>query len=189
MGAHPSYPDRENFGRQALEISDIDLSKSLREQLLLFKSCCDSLNISVHHVKPHGALYNAMATDKKLSGLVCSLIKDILPNTKVMGLAGSQVSTACKQQGLTFIAEAFADRKYQDDGTLTPRSKDGAVLNHDQGVKQALEITLRKRVMANDWMALQADSICLHGDSPDAIQMAKTIHQELTLQGIAITSH
>lgn len=189
VGAHPSYPDKENFGRRKMEIRDEELSKSIQSQLQLFKYCCNTLNIQVKHVKPHGALYNEIATDRSLGEVVCKSIHEVFPDTNVFGLAGSEVSEACSQFGLTFIPEAFADRSYRYDGTLMPRSLSKAVLNEKESVNQALEIVLRQRVKADSWISIKAKSLCLHGDSRGAVQMAKHIYDQLKAHGIAITPY
>ena len=127
-GAHPSYPDREHFGRRSLDIAPDVLAHSLQEQIAAFVAAAAAVGVPVHHIKPHGALYNDMADHAELAGHVAEICAAALPGAPLVGLADSQVEAAARRAGLPFIAEAFVDRRYTDAARLVPRDRDGAVI-------------------------------------------------------------
>lgn len=187
IGAHPSYPDRENFGR--IDILDKSLSPEeipgmVVDQLILLQAICDEFGARLHHVKPHGALYNRAARDPAVSSLICRAIREFDPSLALYGLSGSVMKVAAVQQGLRFVNEVFADRTYQPDGSLTPRTQPGALITDAQeSVRQALGF-----LRAGPSGSLQAETICLHGDGDHALEFAQTIHAALLAEGIAVRS-
>lgn len=188
-GAHPSYPDRENMGRRSLNITPSSLSASINDQLTHIKNLAEMKGTQLRYVKTHGALYNDMAKDVKLAELICDCINRFDPSLAIMGLAGSAVERICHQMQKPFIAEAFIDRRYHPDGSLLKRSEPGAVIHDaDQAVEQALEIIQHQRVTTASGASLQiqANSLCLHGDSPAALAIATALKASLMKHNIAI---
>lgn len=183
IGAHPSFPDRENFGRQSMVISDQELSTSLCHQISSLKAICDSLGAKLFHVKPHGAFYNQAAFSEHLGLLLINVIKQVDPKLKLMILASSPLVELAKQHGLEVIEEAFADRAYLADGSLAPRQLKGAVIEDDaQALAQVDKIINQQPIttLDNGTTLLTADSICLHGDNEHALSFAKLISARLT---------
>ena len=189
IGAHPSYPDRENFGRQSMSISESALSAAITEQTAALKAIVTELGGELSFVKPHGALYNDMARDAELTLLVVTTIKEFDPKLKIMGLAGSHCSAICEDLAMPFLGEAFADRRYTDDGQLSPRSQDGAVITEPEtAVEQIMSIVEHARVESinGKWLPLQAQSICVHSDTPGALDHLTLISNHLIARGINI---
>lgn len=189
IGAHPSYPDRESMGRRSLKITPFSLTASIIDQLTYIKDLAEMKGAQLRYVKTHGALYNDMASDGNLAKLVCDCINRFDPSLAIMGLAGSAVESTCHQMQKTFIAEAFIDRRYHKDGSLLKRSEPGAVIHDaDQAVGQALEIIQHQRVTTASGASLQiqANSLCLHGDSPAALAIATALKASLMKHNIAI---
>ena len=189
IGAHPSYPDRENFGRQSMSISGIALSIAITEQIAALKAIVTELGGELSFVKPHGALYNDMARDAELTSLVVTTIKEFDPTLKIMGLAGSHCRAICEDLAIPFLGEAFADRRYDDDGQLSPRSQNGAVITEPEtAVTQILSIVEHARVESinGKWLPLQAQSICVHSDTPGALEHLTLISNHLIARGLTI---
>ena len=190
IGAHPSFPDRENFGREILTMDNDQLSKSLKEQVLLVKALTERAGKKLHHVKPHGALYNLAAVDKETSRLISELILDIDPEIRLFGLANSVSEEVARELGVKFIGEAFADRRYEPDMTLRSRKLEDAVI-HDvnEVLKQVEEIALNGRVYSNEkLLKVSAETICLHSDTKGAVNLAKSIHDHLVKKGTTIAA-
>ncbi len=182
VGAHPSFPDRHHFGRKSIDISDKQLSDSIYQQIMALRVICDELGAKMFHVKPHGALYNEVARNEVLGLILIDVIKRIDPELKLMILAGSPLVKLARQHGLTVIEEAFADRTYLNDGSLAPRSRDGAVINAPQlAWQQVRQIIENKPVTTIDDspLIIKADTICLHGDNEQALAFAKLISERL----------
>ena len=191
IGAHPSYQDRENFGRQSMAISGSALSAAITEQIAALKAIVNELGGTLSFVKPHGALYNDMARDAELTSLVVTTIKALDPTLKIMGLAGSHCSAICEDLAMPFLGEAFADRRYADDGQLSPRSQDGAVITEPEtAVEQILSIVEHARVESinGKWLPLQAQSICVHSDIPGALEHLTLISNHLISRGLTISA-
>ena len=189
IGAHPSYPDRENFGRRSMSISGSALSAAITEQTAALKDIVDELGGNLSFVKPHGALYNDMARDAELTSLVVTTIKELDPTLKIMGLAGSHCGAICEDLAMPFLGEAFADRRYADDGQLSPRSQNGAVITQPEiAVEQILSIVKHARVESinGKCLPLQAQSICVHSDTPGALEHLKLISNHLISRGLTI---
>ena len=189
IGAHPSYPDRENFGRQSMSISGSALSVAITEQIAALKAIVTELGGEVSFVKPHGALYNDMARDAELTSLGVTTIKEFDTTLKIMGLAGSHCRTICEDLAIPFLGEAFADRRYTDDGQLSPRSQNGAVITEPEtAVEQILSIVEHARVESinGKWLPLQAQSICVHSDTPGALEHLTLISNHLIARGLTI---
>lgn len=190
IGAHPSFPDRENFGRTNMQLPDDELKACLLYQLGAVKALCNAEGVSLSYVKPHGALYNQAAKDESLAALIALTIKQFDPSLKLMGLSGSLMLKVAQQHGLGIISEVFADRHYLADGSLVPRSRaDALVDNDEEAISQVLQMVLQGSVPTVDGqdVAIQADSICLHGDGEHAISFAKKIRKALTEKQIHLT--
>lgn len=188
IGAHPSYPDREGFGRSRINISDADLELSLLSQVRRLKAIGRERGVPVVHLKPHGSLYNDAARERVLADMVAT----VCVRTDIDTLIGpplSELKAAAVAAGLTFVAEAFADRAYEADGSLTPRSMPGAVITDPAGqLAQVLSLVQSGRVTARTGEAvhLAAQTICLHGDTPGAAQSAYQLKQALLERGLSI---
>lgn len=191
IGAHPSFPDRENFGRTNMQLPDEELKACLLYQLGAVKALCDAENVVLSYVKPHGALYNQAAKDPALARLIAQTIKAFDPRLALMGLSGSLMLTVAKEENLAIISEVFADRHYLADGSLVPRTRDDALVeNDDEAISQVLQMVLEGSVPTVDGgnATIQADSICLHGDGAHAIEFAEKIRLALAEKQIAITA-
>lgn len=190
VGAHPSFPDRENFGRTNMQLPYDELKACLLYQLGAVKALCDAEGVSLSYVKPHGALYNQAAKDESLAALIALTIKQFDPSLKLMGLSGSLMLKVAQQHGLGIISEVFADRHYLADGSLVPRSRaDALVDNDEEAISQVLQMVLQGSVPTVDGqdVAIQADSICLHSDGEHAISFAEKIRKALTEKQIHLT--
>ncbi|MCB1582301.1 MAG: 5-oxoprolinase subunit PxpA [Marinicella sp.] len=189
IGAHPSYPDRENFGRRPMDIPHRELKASIRDQILLLVDRANQQQISLNHVKPHGALYNQAAEDLPLATLLVETVAEIDNKLMFFGLAHSAMATAAEQVGVRFVAEAFADRAYTAHRTLVPRSQVGAVINDpDTMLSQILHMVRGQPIQAisGEWLEIQAQTICLHGDHPGSAITAKYLNDGLLAQDIRI---
>ena len=188
VGAHPSYPDRENFGRIAVAIDPADLAAAVAEQL-------EALRLSgadLRYVKPHGALYHAVIRDRAQADAVARVVADVsavvgrpLP---VLGLPG-EITAAAASVGLPFVHEAFLDRGYLPDGSLVPRSRPGALLDDpEQVAARAVRLAREGVVEAIDGSLVTADaaSLCVHGDSPAAVEMARAVRAALDGAGVEV---
>lgn len=191
IGAHPSFPDKENFGRTNMHFSPEDVYSMVKEQIETLAEIAAKNNCKLHHVKPHGALYNMAAKDEELSAAICKAIKEIDALLIVYALSGSKMIDVATAMGLQTRNEVFADRTYQPDGSLTPRSISNALLQTEEAVtKQVLQILLEKSVTTADGkiIPLKADTICIHGDGEHAIEFVKIIYDNLTANNITILS-
>ena len=187
IGAHPSYPDLAGFGRRYIQIEKKELKAIIKYQIAAIKGLIESHGGQLKHVKPHGALYNQAAKDEIETHVIIDALREIDENLMLMGLAGSIMEQVCIKEKVKFIAEAFADRKYEKDGSLMSRSKTGSVIHDvDQAAAQVVSIVLGKRVYTDDGTAVPivAQSICIHGDDPAAVGILKKIDEELEKNGI-----
>lgn len=189
IGAHPSYPDRENFGRSEMQLRPDEVRADLIYQIGALDALVKAQGGRLHHVKPHGALYNQAARDPALADAVAAAVLDVDPGLALYGLAGSELLKAAERAGLRPVAEVFADRGYRADGSLVPRSQPGALI-HD--VDEAVARTLRMlregvvQAVTGETVALQAHTICLHGDGPHALAFARALRAALTDAGIEL---
>ncbi|WP_197708891.1 5-oxoprolinase subunit PxpA [Psychrobacter sp. YP14] len=189
VGAHPGFDDRDNFGRTAQQLPEEECRALIHYQLGAAKAMCDLVGVKLSYVKPHGALYNQAAKDEKLAKIIVNAVKNFDPSLAIMGLSGSYLISVAKAQGLTSISEVFADRNYESDGSLVARSKDNALITDaTQAAQHALQMITQGIVTSVDGVQVpvEAQSICLHGDSEHAVQFAAEIKQKLEQQGILI---
>lgn len=181
IGAHPSYPDLVGFGRRKMALSSAELRANISYQVAAIKGMVESLGGQLSYVKPHGALYNEMAIHQTEALPVIEAIQRIDKKLSLMGLANSPLATFAQQQGIPFIAEAFADRQYNDQGQLMPRSQENAVITTPSlAVEQVLNIIEHQKVKTpNGEFAIQAQSICVHGDNSAAPAILKALKKVL----------
>jgi 5-oxoprolinase (ATP-hydrolysing) subunit A len=188
IGAHPGYPDLQGFGRRDLDMTASDLGASIIVQIGAVQAAARVVGATVHHVKPHGALYNRSARDPDVATTVATAVHDLDPGLVLVGLAGSASIAAGRAAGLAVAEEAFADRRYEPDGTLRSRRLDGALLSPIDAAAQAVSIARDRRVTTTDGsqISVVADTICVHGDSPDALAVGRAVHEALKAAGIAL---
>ena len=176
-GAHPSYPDRMHFGRKPMTLPPSELKTALRDQLQLFQSCVTPLGGVWHHIKPHGALYNDLAHNPVLGAQFIAVLKQIQFEGIVYALAGSPWVAQLRVAGYTVWEEGFVDRCYTDTGQLCARSEKGAVLHDSQAICQQYQDLVAgfvRTVSGKKW-PLNCQTLCLHGDTPDALEHAKAL--------------
>ncbi len=188
VGAHPAYPDRVNFGRLSLNLPPAVLTESLQQQLFYFQQLAEKAGIKMAYIKPHGALYNQAAVDSDLAGIIVALSRTQQPDVALLTLPDSALSVAAKTAGIAVFHEAFADRAYTATGQLVPRSQTGAVLGHQAALAQSLRLIQTGTVISYDQqnIQLQADSLCVHGDSAEALQLVRELSAALQQAGVSI---
>ena len=191
IGAHPGYRDRENFGRTPMSLPTSEVSEIVREQIIAMKNICDSLGVRLHHVKPHGAMYNQAARDKRLAAAIAETVASVDEKLVLYGLSKSFLITEAEAIGLRTASEVFADRTYQPDGTLTPRTESNALITDDlKSVEQAMRMVNEGSVVSTtgESVPIIADTICLHGDGENAVEFAKAIREALSASHVAVRS-
>lgn len=182
VGAHPSYPDKENFGRVSMSISDADLIKSIQAQMQLFESVRSKLNTPLHHIKPHGALYNDIAKNEQLSQVFLKSIEAFKDEVYLYVPFNSVVEKVAKKNGYKVRIEAFADRNYNNDLNLVSRKEDNALISNEEEVlKHVLRMAKDNvvKTIKNEDIAMNADTYCIHGDTPSALQILMYITEHL----------
>lgn len=189
VGAHPGYPDLAGFGRRELDMTADELAASIVYQVGALAAFAHDAGTELRHVKAHGALYNRAAADPAIATVVARAVARVAPGAVLVGLAGSALITAGRDAGLAVAEEAFADRAYERDGSLRSRRLAGTILaTPELAAAQALAIVRDGRVRAWDGgeVAVDADTICLHGDTPGAAEYARAIRSALVAAGVAI---
>ena len=181
VGAHPSYPDRENFGRNDMNMDANELLDSVRDQIQLLVDIGTNNGVNLSHVKAHGALYNRAVIDEDIAQTIGEAIIQVDPLLKVMGLAGSKMLSVFDGLGLDTMAEAFADRSYESDGTLRNRKYDDALITDpDKAALQAKNM-VESTVISFEGKAIEmnAQTICIHSDTPNAVAIAEAVREEI----------
>ena len=189
IGAHPSFPDRENFGRSEMNLPREDIIAGVLYQIGALAAIVKAEGGRLAHVKAHGALYNQAVKDPALADALCEAVRHFDPGLLFFGLAGSGMITAAERAGLKPVEEVFADRGYQPDGSLVPRSRPGALIeDEEQSLAQTLSLVRDHRVTAIDGsvVAVNAQTVCLHGDGAHALAFARRIRERLVTEGIAV---
>ena len=189
IGAHPSFPDLQGFGRREMSLSNEEIFDIVVYQVSAMKGFCEALGTNLHHVKPHGALYNQAAKNEKTAEAIAKAVFAVNSDLVFYGLSGSAMIDVAKTVGLKTASEVFADRTYQDDGSLTPRTESNALINRvDDAVSQILKIVNEKTVISTSGnnVSIDAETICIHGDGKNAVAFAKGINTELRNTGIEI---
>jgi UPF0271 protein len=189
IGAHVSFFDKENFGRSEINLATNEIYELVEQQLIFLKKIADSFSIKINHVKPHGALYNMSAKNAELAKTIAQAVKDFDNNLILFGLSGSYSVSEAKATGLKTANEVFADRTYQDDGSLTARSQPNALIE-DAGnaVHQVVQMIREGTVttVSGKHIPIVAETICIHGDGKHAATFAKNIYEKLKQNKIDI---
>jgi 5-oxoprolinase (ATP-hydrolysing) subunit A len=188
VGAHPSYPDRVNFGRVEMPLSSAEIEATVRDQILSLVRAAKKFGLPIVHVKPHGALYHA-ARDQKIAEAIGRAAISIDPQLVMVGQAGSETLANWRAMGLRFVGEAFADRAYERDGKLRSRTDPGALLDvPERAATQALEIVLHQRVVTHDGhqLPINAETLCIHSDTPNAATIAREVKNRLLAAGVSV---
>ena len=181
IGAHPAFPDRENFGRVVMDISDASLEQSLEKQLLLFKERAELLGAEIHHVKPHGALYNLIAVNREKAELVIHAIQRVLTEIPLYVPYNSVVDKVAQEKGMPIVYEAFADRNYNDDLTLVSRALPFAVITDKTKVVKHVRRMYEEskvRTVQDTLQEIKAQTFCVHGDNKNVMEILEALNQE-----------
>lgn len=187
IGAHPGYPDLQGFGRRVIPMPQDELSSFIKYQVAALQGMVSSAGGKLTYVKPHGALYNEIAANKTVAETVYKAIKSINPSLKVMGLAGSHVGSLLKNLDLIYVPEAFADRHYESDGKLRSRALPNAVIDDAEvAAQQVVSIVERgeTKTLEGQQVLLNAESFCIHGDNPAAVNILSEIDKLLKVHNI-----
>ncbi|MDT9024434.1 MULTISPECIES: LamB/YcsF family protein [Rossellomorea] len=183
IGAHPGLPDLQGFGRRMIQITPEEAYALVQYQIGALLAFIEAQGGKLSHVKPHGALYNMAAKDSELAVSIAKAVFDLDPGLTLFGLSQSELTKAGAEIGLHVAHEVFADRTYQSDGSLTPRSLPNAVLHDENQVeKQVLRMVEKQEVVSTDGevLSIKADTICLHGDNMAALNLAKRLYEKLS---------
>ena len=189
VGAHPGFPDLVGFGRRNMKVSAEELKAMIMYQVGALKAFCVAAGVPLQHVKPHGAMYNMAGKDAALAHAICEGIYEVNPDLILLGLAGSQLILAAQDTGLKVAREVFADRAYEEDGSLVARTKQGAMItDEDEAIARVISMVKNGTVTAitGKEIEVQADSICVHGDGPKALAFVQKIRTALEAEKIAI---
>lgn len=189
IGAHPSYPDREGFGRREIDMSLERILASVEDQIGLLGECCAAEGAHMRYVKPHGAMYNRATKDRELARLLAACIARFDSSLAVLALPASMLAEEARSHGLTVAREAFIDRAYLADGTLVPRNRPGAVIEDPSAAaRRAVHMVRHHDIAAIDGTAIliEADSLCVHGDSRNALETVRLARSELEHAGFTI---
>jgi 5-oxoprolinase (ATP-hydrolysing) subunit A len=185
IGGHPSFRDSANFGRKEMKISREEIFDIVFYQILNLKGICEDFGTKLHHVKPHGALYNQAAKDAEIAAAIAEAVKQLDENLILYGLSGSCLISEAEKIGLQTASEVFADRTYQPDGSLTPRSDPNALIHKvETSLAQVMQMIDTQTVTATNGeiVKLKAETICIHGDGENAVEFAKAIYNKISRQ-------
>ncbi len=189
VGAHPGFPDLVGFGRRNMNVSAAELKTMVQYQIGSLNAFCIANGVKMNHVKPHGAMYNMAAKDIKLASAIAEGIAEVDSSLILLGLSGSQLISAAKEVGLKTASEVFADRAYEEDGSLVARTKSGAVITNEEEVFNrviGMIKTGRVKAITGKEIPIQVDSICVHGDNPKALNFVRMIRERLLQENIKI---
>ncbi|MCS6874172.1 MAG: LamB/YcsF family protein [Pyrinomonadaceae bacterium] len=189
IGAHPSFPDLQGFGRREMKLPEEEVFDLVLYQVSALKGICEALGGQLHHVKPHGALYNQAAKNSSIARAIAEAVKSIDKNLILFGLSGSFLISEAENLGLKTASEVFADRTYQPDGTLTPRNFPNAVIKDTSlAIAQAIQMITTKTVTATNGekIPIKAETVCIHGDGEKALDFARNINLSLKKIGVTI---
>lgn len=191
LGAHPGYPDLVGFGRRKMAVSPADVYAMVVYQVGALSAFAKAAGTRLQHVKPHGAMYNMAAKDPALAEAIAQAIYDVDPKIILFALAGSESVKAAEKVGLKVASEVFADRSYQEDGSLTPRTQPGAMItDEDASIAQVLSMVLKGQVttLSGKVIPVKADTICVHGDGEKALLFTQKIRKALQENGVEIAA-
>lgn len=190
VGAHPGFPDLVGFGRRNINVSPKEAKAIIQYQIGALDAFCKASGIKMQHVKPHGALYNMAGKDLILAEAICEGIYEVNPKLILLALSGSEMVKAAQNIGLKVAREAFADRAYEEDGSLVARTKEGAMItDEEEAIKRVIKMVKENKVEAitGKDIYIKVDSICVHGDGPKALEFVKKINNKLIMENIKIT--
>jgi len=179
IGAHPSFPDRENFGRTNMQLPLFEIEQLVTQQLEILQIIAQKKGTELRHVKPHGALYAMAAQQTPVAHAIARAVKNFDPTLVYYGLSGSVMITMAKEEGLRTANEVFADRTYQADGSLTPRSQPGALITDEATMLRQVSRFINEQsvqTISGEIISVKADTVCIHGDGPAALAFAQAIH-------------
>lgn len=181
LGAHPSYPDRENFGRKSMSLDPRELRGALIHQLSVFAKIAAAENVAIQRIKAHGALYNDAHHDRALAEVLVGAAHDVDESMSIVAADTSQMALAARDRGMHVIREAFVDRRYMPDGTLVSRKDADALLSIDEAAGQAHRLATRREVISRggEPLPLEFDTLCIHADTPHAVERARAIRARL----------
>ena len=189
VGAHPGFPDLAGFGRRNMNVSPKELKAMVVYQIGALNAFCKACGIKMNHVKPHGAMYNMAAKDERLAFAIAEAVAQVNDSLVLVGLSGSALLTAAKEVGIKCASEVFADRAYEDDGSLVPRTKIGAVItNEEEASDRAVQMIKFGKVksITGKEIPISADTICIHGDTPQALHLARIMRAKFAREMIEI---
>lgn len=189
IGAHPGYPDLMGFGRRNMAITPEEAKAYMIYQVGALQAFCSTKGLSLQHMKLHGAFYNSACVTPKIADAILDGLESVNPSLSAMVLSGSYIAKAAQKRGIPVIQEVFADRGYTEEGTLVPRSESGAFI-HDpkEAVDRVLMMIKEGRVLSNTGksISIQADSVCVHGDNPQALEFVKALREGLLQEGVTL---
>ncbi len=191
IGAHPSFEDKEGFGRREMHLSSEEIYQIVLDQVNIMRKAAAEEGAKLHHVKPHGALYNMAAKDAMVADAIARAIKAIDASLILYGLPNSASETSAIQHGLQFYREVFSDRTYTDEGHLTPRSNTNAMIETaEKSIEQVLQIILQETLQSTTGsvISIKADTVCIHGDGENAVAFAQEINKALHQNKITISA-
>lgn len=191
VGAHPGYADREGFGRRVIPMPAAEMGRLVVAQVGALVALARLAGTAVRYVKPHGALGHLAAADAGVAGAIVTAVRGLDPTLAVLAISGTALEQVAREQGVAVYSEIFADRAYLPSGQLVPRSQPGAVLHDATAAADRLIDYLKTGLMpvlGGDPIALKADSICVHGDSPEATAMARQVRARLQAEGVAVAA-
>ncbi|MBT4414700.1 MAG: 5-oxoprolinase subunit PxpA [Polaribacter sp.] len=189
IGAHPSFPDKENFGRKLIEMADDDFKESIQNQLNLFLNRLAVFKVKMHHIKPHGALYNAIAIDKDVAVLFIDIIKKYAIDAYLYVPYSSVIEKVALENNIKIKYEAFADRNYNDDLTLVSRAFENAMILDKENVFQHVMRIIKEdkvKTISGKEVQIKATTFCLHGDTKNAIEIAEYVSNNIKNEGIIV---
>src|SRR6266513_2123838 len=187
VGAHPSFFDRENFGRKELKVSNEEVFDAVTYQLGIFQAIASALDVRPNHVKPHGALYNMAVRDAKLADAIARAIESVDPKLILFASDNSELARAGEAHGLQIAHEIFADRNYLNDGWLVPRTRPDALLGDSNEASERVLRMLREgkvRSIEGQDVDVRGETICVHGDTPGAVEFARELRSQLDHEGV-----
>lgn len=189
VGAHPGFPDLMGFGRRSMACSPREVKAYIQYQMGALLAFAAAQGVKLQHVKPHGALYNMAAKDPELARAVAQAVAEVDREVILLGLAGSEMLKAGREAGLRTACEVFADRAYRADGSLVPRGTPGAVLHdRDEAIERTVRMVTQGKVTAltGEEIAIEAHSVCVHGDNPSAVEFVRDIRARLEREGVCV---
>ncbi len=189
VGAHPGFPDLMGFGRRDMRLSPAEAKAYMLYQIGALEAFCRAAGVKLCHVKPHGALYNMAAKDSALAKAICQAIREFDSTLVLLALAGSEMIRAAQEMGLPYAQEVFADRGYEEDGSLVARSKPGAMItDEEEAIARVVRMVTEGKVRAvtGKDVPVKADSICIHGDGEHALQFAQKIREALISSNVQL---